>query len=514
MLSNFRQYLEAAKEFAPITGMQETAIKLLWTLRKSKASLETYEAMMRWHLEANRDLRPNESLKRNPNFYSRERLYADLRKRYNRSEGYGNITEIVLPSSKAKARIVWNDAKMVIQSLLTNPRLRPDDYLFFENDPFAPPPDDLDFIGDLNTGRSYTETYNALITDPNKQILLPIPFYIDGAATGQFVDLPLTAVKLALGINTWQAREKAHTWGTIGYIPSPTKVKSLGRRQLIDSGHVDGTMAYHEMLENEGQTDDKPTHVAQDLHAMLDVIMASFVELQKKGLKWDLCYNGKIYKDVEFVLFVPFIQCDTDEADKLCGSYTSRGANVAQLCRYCKCPTDKSDDPFVKLIPKKKADIAKLVEKEDLDALRALSQQCIVNATYKLRFGAHSLQGVHGACPIEMLHGLLLGIFLYVRNTFFELVGETSQLAKDMDSLASEYGLLLHRQSDRNKPKTKFFGGIRRGRLMAKEYTGILLCLLLAIRSEKGQELLSKRAYFRQHGHLKNWVIYALGDPT
>ena len=335
MRQHFLDYVQRSEDFIPFTHLEVTAITLLIQCRKTQASLGTYESMYRWHLETNGQLKGYESLKNSPHFLGRAKVYKTLRERYNMETGYIKQTTIVLPSTKAQAKIVWNDAKMVIQSLLVEPRATPDDYLWFEDDPFAPPPEYLDYIADLNTGKSYLETYKKLITRPGQQILMPTPLYIDGAATGHFVDLPITPVKIALGIHTRKAREKAHFWATLGYIPSPTKIKSKAKRQLVNSGHADGTISYHQMLENEGQVGGSTHHPAQDLHAMLDVILASYVKLQKSGgVCWDLMYKGKLYKGVEFVFFVPFIRCDTDEADKLCGSYTSRGANVAQLCRY------------------------------------------------------------------------------------------------------------------------------------------------------------------------------------
>jgi hypothetical protein len=56
-------------------------------------------------------------------------------------------------------------------------------------------------------------------------------------------------------------------------------------------------------------------------------------------------YHGKEYKGVEFIPYVHFIKCNTEEADRLAGKYTSQGINVSQICRYCCCPTTKSDDP-------------------------------------------------------------------------------------------------------------------------------------------------------------------------
>ena len=450
MLDNFQAYLKKALDFAPFSGKQESAIKLLLHLRHTKASLDTYESLMRWHLETIGRLHPRDSLLKSTYFISREKLYRELRIRYNRDTGYGNVTEIILPSTKAKAKIVWNESKLVIQSLLTDPRVKPEHYLWYDDDPFAPPPADLDYIRDLNTGQSYIATYNKLITKPGKQLLVPVPIYTDAAATGQFVNNPITAVKIALGIHTRAAREQGLFWGTIGYIPSPTKVKSKGQRQLVDSGHADGAIPYYEMMDDEGEIKEEngkkgkaPVHTSQDLHAMLDVILASLVRLFKTGLKWNLVYKGEVYNDIELVFFVPFIRCDTDEADKLCGSYTSRGKNVSQLCRYCRCPTLESDDEFAKYKKKTPQCIQKLVDKQDLAKLKELSQQCIENAFYKVRFGAHSVQGVHGACPIEMLHAMLLGIFARVRDTFFDQVGPKSALAIELNILASEFGALL-----------------------------------------------------------------------
>ena len=48
-------------------------------------------------------------------------------------------TKITLPNSKAVADVLWNDAKAAFTSLLSDPRIVDSDYLFFGNNPFAPP---------------------------------------------------------------------------------------------------------------------------------------------------------------------------------------------------------------------------------------------------------------------------------------------------------------------------------------------------------------------------------------
>ena len=161
MRQQFRDHVKRSKEFIPFTYLHATAVTLLTQHRKTKASSGTCESMCCWHLECNGLISPHESLKTSPQFSGKEKVHEMLRERHNMDEGYVNKTVIVLPStSKAEAKITWNDAKMVVQSLLlvVEPRATPEDCLVFDEDPFAPPPEEPDHIADLNTGESYLET--------------------------------------------------------------------------------------------------------------------------------------------------------------------------------------------------------------------------------------------------------------------------------------------------------------------------------------------------------------------
>lgn len=507
---NFNKYVEyAQKKFTPFDTNVRDAISLLVVLRHSKASLETYEEVMEWHLRVLGKLLPHEQASGSPCFVSRDKLFRQLRNRYNYDKDSIKINPITLSYSKAKVKLVICDARKAIQSLLTDPRLRDEDYLFFGDDPFSAPPEDLNYFADLNTGLSYSETYKKLITKPGKQILLPVPMYIDGTATGQFADLPITPLKLSLGIFTRKARDAPHLWRTIGYVPAIPKGKSRGNRLLLQSGHCDGAMQYQDVLDDEGENDNIKGEKLQDLHDMLAILLEGFVDIQNKGFFWDFYYKGKLYENVEFVLYVPFIKCDTDEADKLCGSYSCRVGNVSQLCRYCKCPTKQADRCLANFDLKKKQEIQDLIDNNEEVALKNLSQKHIKNALHSLRFGAHSEMGVHGGCPIDMLHALLLGIFRYIRDCFFEQLGKTSKLAKDINSLSREYGSLFNRQSTRDLPKTSFAKGIQAGKIMAKEYTGILLVLAAVLQSAKGQHMVTthKKSNFGKTAQLDDWIL-------
>jgi hypothetical protein len=519
ILDDFLKYSAYAhKNFCDFTKEERCAIQLLGILRKQKCSLNTYDAIFEWHLRSIGALKHYETLADSKDYLSRKRLLPKLMKRYNIHEKLVPLqNSVTLPSSKARVNLITLNTRSVFQSLLTDPRIKPDDYMFFAGNPFAPPPENLNYIADLNTGRSYLETYKKLITKPGKQVLLPTPIYIDGAVTGQFENLQVTAVKITFGIFTRKARDRAHMWRTLGYIPNISKENSRGKKIFVETGHLDSMLLHHEMLEGEGESDDEEieeedlavsTCKAQDLHTMLGVILKEYVQLQQTGFIWDLHDGKQLHKGVEFVPFVPFIKCDSDEGDKLCGSYTNRNKNVAQLCRYCTCPTNDSDNPRANYKLKTQEMVEKLIEAEDLEGLKAMAQQYINNAWYNVRFGLHNRCGVHGACPLEMLHALLLGIFKYCRDCFFEQIGPTSALAGEINALAKQYGVLFTRQSDRDLPKTKFSKGIQKGKLMAKEFTGVLLVMAAILRSTHGRKLLGqKKRNFGQDWLIDDWLM-------
>ena len=109
----------------------------------------------------------------------------------------------------------------MVRSLIIDPRVCDEDYLFFgDDDPFAGPPLNFNYLGgDINTGLLYRETYRQRVTNPAKQILLPIQVYTDGCATGQFTNLNITQLKIALGIHNAEARDLDYLWRDLIFIP-------------------------------------------------------------------------------------------------------------------------------------------------------------------------------------------------------------------------------------------------------------------------------------------------------
>jgi hypothetical protein len=504
----FEKYVRnAMTNFVGFNRKERAAVTLMSKLIRKKAPLDTYQEVMEWYFVQSGLMGVNDPVGQCPHFISRQKLLERLRIRYHMDHQYATPTTILLPHSRSKVDVWKKLARDNVLSLLTDPRWSDKDWLYFGDDPFAAPPENSPFVDDLNTGDAYRETYKKLITK-ERQILVPVLLYIDGAVTGQFDKLQVTALKMSIGLLNRKARDKEYAWRNLGFITNCTKEDSSGKRIFVVSGHV----AANELCGNRASSDEEEEEEvdkAADYHAMLSVLLESLKELIADGMVTDLYYKETLYKDCELVFFVPFVKCDGDEGDKLCLSYRSRGANVQQLCRYCQCPTGKTDDPKANYPYKTEPMMRSLLEQNKVQQLKALSQIGVKNAFHGLRFGLHNDRGIHGACPWELLHAILLGIFKYVRDCFFKQLGESSEAAHDINSLAQVIGACIHKQSDRNKPRTKFAKGILKGKLMAKEYSGVLLVLAALLQTEEVQNRMIsvKRKTFRNAGQISDWVL-------
>ena len=509
----FTKYVRHSyQHFLDFNDVEVNAVKIMHKLIKKKATLDTYEDVMEWHLRASGKMQPQESLGESKLFVSREKLMKKLKMRYNMDKKYAVPHPIVLPHTSTKLTIWKKFARDNVMSLLTDPRWKDEDWLYFDEDPFAAPPDTCPFVEDLNTGEAYLVTHRRLITKPN-QILVALPLYIDGAVTGQYDKLQVTALKMSIGILNRRARDKEYAWRTLGYVPNYTKSDSRGKKILIESGHVAAYELYVDGLsdEDEGVDGTAETDVdkAADYHAILSVLLQSVFALIAEGMIVDIYYKNKLYKDCELVFFVPFVKCDGDEGDKLCCSYRSRTKGVKQLCRYCQCPTASTDDPNADYPMKTEPMMLRLLATNNAAKLKELSQIGIKNAFHGLRFGLHNNRGIHGACPWELLHAILLGIFKYTRDCFFAQMGATSATASEINALAVVLGAHFARQSDRNKPRTKFGKGIMKGKLMAKEFAGVLLIMAAILRCDMGQAILrsARKKNFRQTWQVQDWIL-------
>ena len=507
----FKEYCAyARKNFLPFTKHEERSIRLLHLLKNKNAPLNAYESLMLWHLHQANKLRPHQTLKDYSSHIGRKALMKKLMKRYNFENKLPFQKTMRLPVSGTLVKITCHDAKATFQRLLTDPRHKGKDYLFFDGNPLAAPPENLDYMADLNTGLAFRETYAALITKEGQQ-LMPVTLYSDGTAVSHFHDMEIIQVNMALGIMTREARNRPHCWAPLGYIEKVHEHGGRGREILQEANHLETQDGMESVGSSETliEAHGVGENAAQDFHAMMAVILEDFIEIQDNGgFLWDHYdpIQGKTYENIHYETFVPHIRADSKEADAFCGKYGQR-YSTQQICRKCHIPLQEADDHLAKHKMKTVTEIKKLVENADLEGLRSLSQTYLSNAFHNVRFSMGNDNGVHGSCPAELLHAFLLGTFKYLRDIFFEMIGNDSEGARMMNALAKVYSKLFARQSDRTMPGTAFSRGIQVGKLMAKDYRGVLLIILAMLRSTKGRKVLNKYKSFKKESDLDDWIL-------
>ena len=203
------------------------------TAKSVPRSSPTVNEALEWHCKKIGVLKPWMRVSDMDTFISREVMFKRLRNRYNYPKKSYMITEAPLPSTegKAKVNVVHFDICNAVVRLLTDPR-------FWDQDFLAVPPAHVDVIGEINTGRAYRSTHKTLITGPN-QMLVPLLFCIDAAVTHQFDKLPVTPVKMSLGIFNRKARDREEAWVTVGCVPAKAhELNAMAESVFAQSNHV------------------------------------------------------------------------------------------------------------------------------------------------------------------------------------------------------------------------------------------------------------------------------------
>ena len=535
----FTEYMKHGQQkYRALDPNLVAAIELLDIMNQKGIAIKLYRVLMDWHF---RHLNVQKKV-------TVPKLLKKLRKRYNMEDTLPHQVQVVLPSSGAKVKIPCHNWLAMTRDLLTDPRITDDDYLFFEGNPIQGPPEDFSVVGDLNTGLAYRSTYDQLIrpnpvTDCGRnKFLLPVLFYQDGTATGSLTNMSMELVKFTLGCFNYEAREKDHLWRVLGAVP---KYDPTNRRAVEHIAHSEHAQANDYITESDSEDSKKlrkfskpfefeqhidsdidssdsedemlklsvPETDPQDFHQTLKVILASHKEVADKGgFPWDLWHRGTKHE----LWMIPFVACikgDTVEHDKHCGKHQGRGKGVKVLCRQCLCPTLDSDKPHLSHPKKTPQMIIDLVKKRDLKGLQGISQQMIFNAWYEIGFGLHNQLGVHGACPMEIIHWINLGMMKYDREMFYEQTGKESKLSEKFNGLAVAIGHLHRRQSCREFPRTKFSRGIQAGGMMAHEMSGVLLVLATTLRTTRGRAMLIQESLGQQRMHfpdvrcVADWIM-------
>ena len=116
--------------------------------------------------------------------------------------------------------MVYFDAREVFASLLSCPMLNRDENYLFDfpvKNPFIAPTKSP-IIGDINTGRCYRKTYEALVKNPEIDMILPSIMAMDKTQVDTYGQLQMEPLTVSHGLMKHSVRSKHTAMRSLGYI--------------------------------------------------------------------------------------------------------------------------------------------------------------------------------------------------------------------------------------------------------------------------------------------------------
>ena len=359
-----------------------------------------------------------------------------------------------------------------------------------ETDPFKCEPGETPkYVSELHHGNWWGRTMRKKRRGrgPDScRILCPLLLETDATHTDVNGRLQACPVNIKLGIFNNATRKKNEAATTWFYLPDD---------EVEASHHQQKTLSLHKI---------------QNLHSALRNGFSELKFLMDNdiGLEWELYYGGELHK-VELVFSIAFTISDTAMHNKLCAKYNVNNSNIQSVCRHCNITTDDLIDTEAfrdaKLWEPKDFDLGQN-DPEDLQYWQSVSHHPVQNAMDELCHGSNR-HGGHLATPGEFLHMHQKGAlkrsvesFEYQFRKGTKIVLDEKSLAKkqkgvtkgidNINYIGHQVGVLLARQSDRNKPRTKFKNALlTTTKKSAHEHAGVVLCLLVALLTDRGRQI-------------------------
>ena len=195
--------------------------------------------------------------------------------------------------------------------LLQNPQIMKQENLVIDfNQPLLPFESPGNVLGEALSGSVYRDAYARNITDPNRQLFVPIIQWIDRTSVTGNDRFSLKPYMFTPAIFTEKFRRSINAWGYHGYLPKPKK--SSAQNQTLQLGVN-----------------------MRNYHAQLRVVLSSFETANARLRNITLPLGPDKSMCVDIVTCILFVIQDMQEGDTLCGRYGPHTPQIQRHCRAC-----------------------------------------------------------------------------------------------------------------------------------------------------------------------------------
>ena len=318
-------------------------------------------------------------------------------------------------------------------------------------------------IGEAISGSVYNAAYERFITDPSKQLFVPIIQWIDRTTVSGNERFSLKPYMFTPAIYTAAFRRTIQAWGYHGYLPKP-KVSSAQNAVQRQGDNI------------------------RNYHAQLGTVLETFrtANDRLRNVRLPLGCNGTIVVDV--VTCILFVIQDMQEGDQLCGRFGPHAARIQRQCRACDVSYEDLDNPQVNCHYLYAAPMHRIALETDDQQRTRWSQHRVDNVFNKVPL-ADPVRGILGATPVETMHAFRKGLIETVTYLVLENVPASKKAA--LDRLAIHFHK-HHRQTHRKSyPSTDFSNGITNlTKISAAERLGLVFLFVILSQYDEGWQIL------------------------
>ena len=324
----------------------------------------------------------------------------------------------------------------------------------------------------FNSGQWYTDAYDYCITDPERELFLPICFACDETKLQANGKTGCCPVMFTTTLFNQQLRNTPVVWRPLGYVYDLSIIESSAER--------------------ERQSNDLKY---SRYHSIFAKILETYILAQKgftlKGIKIKLGNETRI---VDIKVPCAFIIGDIQGGDKLCCSSPCYLSSMNHIC--CKCNVSGADVGNANILCKniKMNKIINLVKLNQIDALEKLNQYNVYSAWFDVDYGGCRFGVFSAAMPIEPLHSLENGLMTDCLTILFneefnkQQCKSLDELTKQLKTIDRQY--YVSSGSQKQMPTLLWKSGISTlTNLKAHEKVGIMLTIVVLSLTNEGRDL-------------------------
>lgn len=348
--------------------------------------------------------------------------------------------------------------------LLQNPSvMKPENLAINFNAPLLRYESPGNVLGEALSGSVYRTAYQRFISDPSRQLFVPIIQWIDRTSVTGNDRFSLKPYMFTPAIFTESFRRTFKAWGYHGFLPKSKKssAQNQTKKQGVNIGNY---------------------------HAELRVVLNTFRSANNRlrNITLPIGPNGSITVDI--VTCILFVIQDMQEGDMLCGRYGPHTPLIKRHCRSCDVSYDDLDNPEVNCTFLLSRNMDFIAQSEDKELRSRWSQHKLDNAFNHMPL-ADPVRGIFGATPVETMHAYRKGMIEMV--TFLVLDNVPASKKALLDDLALKFHK-SHRQTWRGEyPATDFTNGITNlTKISASERLGLVFLFVILAQYHEGWQIL------------------------